>query len=247
MKIWAVGCSWTYGVGLKYPSFETYDTHIINYIRNEQKYWECNYSDAGMPNQFIFRNAIEIVEKMNKETDVLLVQWTSPFRQEMITTDGYAFYPPFDFASLKFLYGRNNELYDTLQLNNIQIDDFRKIGESTYKDIIKKIGKNFMNENYMELMSYNMQISLYHLLKSIGVKSLQFYAWDDCKIKSKNIWNMIPKNDVFLNETFQSVIKDAGYYLEGAEHPNKEMHKIFSKFLIEKLEKLNYITKPKII
>lgn len=247
MKIWATGCSWTSGVGLEFPSAETYDSCIINHIGNRQTRWEYNYSEAGHCNHYIFRSAIEISEKMNKDEDVLLVQWTSPFRQELITNDGCAFYAPYDFACLKFLYGNRHELYSTIGPKDIHIDDFRKIQNKKYLDVVKQYSKTFMNETYMELVSYNMQISLHHLLKSIGVKSLQFYAWNDCKIKSKNIWNIIPEDGTFLKETFESVLNDNQIYLTGPEHPNKNGHNIFSKFLVKKLEKLNYIKQHKII
>jgi hypothetical protein len=242
MKVWATGCSWTYGTGLSIPVNEMYHSIMIQHIIKDEYNWKYNYSDAGHSNQYIFRTAIEIAEKMNKEEDVLLVQWSSPFRQEMITTEGYALHAPYDFVSTKFLYGRQNELYETIGPKNIHIDEFRKIGETKYKDIIIKMGKLFMNDTYMELMSYNMQISLHHLLKSLGVKSIQFYGWEECKIKSKNIWDTIPDDGTFLKESFESVLNDNGFYLIGSVHPNKEMHKLFGKFLINKLEKLNYIT-----
>ena len=241
MKIWSTGCSWTYGTGLKFPSEETYDSHIMKYVTGigyEQKY---KFSDAGHSNQYIFRTAIEIAETMNREEDVLLVQWSSPFRQELITTDGCAFYAPFDFLSTKFLYGKKNELYSTLGPKSISKDEFDEIYGKKYKNIVQQIGKQFMNEVYMELMSYNMQISLYHLLKSLGIKSLQFYGWEECKIKTKNIWNIIPENENFLKESFQSVLNDNNFYLIGNDHPNKEMHKLFSDFLLNKLKTLNYI------
>lgn len=241
MKLWATGCSWTSGAELEFPSFETYDSCMINHIGNEQKYWECNYADAGHSNQYIFRTAIEIAEKMNKEKDVLIVQWTSPFRQELITNDGIAFYAPYDFACLKFLYGNKNELYYEKNSKNMSIDEFREIKEKQYMEVVKQYSKTFMNESYMELMSYNMQISLYYLLNSIGVKSLQFYGWDGCKIKSKDIWSIIPNDGIFLKETFQSVLNNNGITLIGHTHPNKEAHKLFGEFLIDKLQKLNYI------
>lgn len=241
MRVWSTGCSWTYGTGLKYPSNETYDSHIMKYVCNVGDIYTYKYSDAGHSNQYIFRTAIEIAEKMNKEKDVMLVQWSSPFRQEVVTTEGYTYYLPFDFIDTKFLYGRKNELYNTIGPSNMNIDEFRKIGETKYKTIITEMGQKFMNKSYMELMSYNMQISLYHLLKSIGVKSIQFYGWEACKIESKNIWEIIPENENFLKETFQSVLNDNGIYLKGMEHPNKEGHKLFSEFLINKLQTLNYI------
>jgi hypothetical protein len=241
MKVWATGCSWTSGAELQYPSHESYDTNIRKYVSDLNHWGEYNLADAGHSNQYVFRTAIEIAEKMNKEEDILLVQWTSPFRQELITTDGIAFYAPFEFASLKFLYGNKFESFPLIGPKNISVDDFRKTKENQNLEFIVKYSKKFMNETYMELMSYNMQISLHHLLKSIGIKSLQFYAWEECKIKSKNIWNIIPENENFLKETFQSVLNDNGFYLEGKRHPNKEMHKLFAEFLIDKLEKLNYI------
>lgn len=241
MKVWSTGCSWSYGTGLKDPSNETYDSHIMKYVTNIGNDYRYKYSDAGHSNNYIFRTAIEIAEKMNKDTDVLLVQWSSPFRQEVITTDGYGFHLPFDFVDMKFSYGRKNELYSTIGPKHIHIDEFKKIAETKYKDIVTEMGKKFINKNYMELASYNMQISLFYLLKSLGIKSLQFYAWEACKIESKNIWNIIPENENFLKETFQSVLNDNGFYLKGMDHPNKEMHKLFSEFLINKLQTLNYI------
>ena len=241
MKVWATGCSWTSGVELEHPWGESYHSCIMQHITDTTPTWEYNFADAGHSNQYIFRTAIQIAEKMNKNEDVLLVQWTSPFRQELVTTDGIAFYSPFDFASLKFLYGNKHELYFKQGPENIHIDDFRKIQENKYMSLVKQYSKTFINETYMELMSYNMQISLHHLLKSIGVKSLQFYAWDDCKIKSKNIWDMIPDDGTFLKQTFQSFLKDNGFNLLGNEHPNKEMHKLFSEFLLNTLKTLNCI------
>jgi hypothetical protein len=241
MKVWATGCSWTSGVELEYPWDESYHSRIMQHITDTTPAWGYNFADAGHSNQYIFRTAIQIAEKMNKNEDVLLVQWTSPFRQELVTTDGVAFYSPFDFASLKFLYGNKHELYFEQGPENIHIDDFRKIQENKYMSVVKQYSKTFTNETYMELMSYNMQISLHHLLKSIGIKSLQFYAWDDCKIKSKNIWDMIPDDGTFLKQTFQSFLKDNGFNLLGNEHPNKEMHKLFSEFLLNKLKTLNCI------
>jgi len=241
MRVWSTGCSWTYGTGLKFPSEETYVSHITEYVFNDCHASYYKYSDAGHSNQYIFRTAIEIAEKMNKEEDVLLVQWSSPFRQEIVTTDGFAFYAPFDFISTKFLYGRRNELYNTLGPKDIDKDEYAKIHEQRYKNIVTEFGQKFMNETYMELMSYNMQISLYHLLKSMGIKSLQFYGWEGCRIKSKNIWNMIPENENFLKESFQSVLNNNGFYLFGNDHPDKQMHKLFSEFLLNKLKTLNYI------
>jgi hypothetical protein len=241
MQVWSTGCSWTYGTGIQFPSENTYITHVIKHTGGDSLNYKFKYADAGHSNQYIFRTAIEIAEKMNKDTDILLVQWSSPFRQELVSNSGSAFYAPFEFTCLKYLYGLNHELYTTIGPKNIHFDDFRKMEEDTYMDIVKKYSKSFMNETYMELMSYNLQISLFHLLKSIGVKSLQFYGWNECKIKSKNIWKVIPENENFLKETFESVLNDNGFYLKDGEHPNKEMHKLFSKFLINKLQKLNYI------
>jgi hypothetical protein len=241
MKVWATGCSWTSGVELEYPSNESYDTNIRKYVSDLNHWGGYNFADAGHSNQYVFRTAIEIAEKMNKEEDILLVQWTSPFRQELVSNSGSAFYAPFEFICLKFLYGLMNEKYDILGPKNIHIDDFRKMQENMYMDVVKRYSKLFMNETYMELMSYNMQISLHHLLKSLGVKSIQFYGWEGCKIKSKNIWEIIPNDGIFLKESFQSVLKDNGFNLPDNTHPNKEMHKLFAEFLINKLEKLNYI------
>ena len=53
-----------------------------------------------------FRKAIELIKNWNKE-DLLIIQWTAPIRQELITSDGYLFYPPSNFTDLSYLYGQN--------------------------------------------------------------------------------------------------------------------------------------------
>lgn len=240
MQVWSTGCSWTAGAELDDASYNSYDSLIIKYVGGINEYI-YKYADAGHSNQYVFRTAIEIAEKMNKDTDILLVQWTSPFRQELVSKSGSAFYAPFEFVSLKFLYGLNHEKYNRLGPKNIHIDDYRKIQKDKYIDTVKQYSKLFMNETYMELTSYNMQVALHHLLKSLGIKSIQFYGWDGCKIKSKNIWDIIPDDGTFLKETFESFLKDNGFNLPKNQHPNKEMHKSFSEFLINKLQTLNYI------
>lgn len=236
MKVWSTGCSWTSGVGLQDCATESYDVLVMeNIFPNHYNYWNFRFSDAGHSNQYIFRMAIEIAEKMNKEEDVLLVQWTSPFRQEIVTDEGYAFYSPYDFVCLKFLYGNRLE---NLKENKDEID-LKAVKK--YKKAVESFTENFTNKDYMELMSFNMQVSLYHFLKSLGIKSIQFYGWEGCRIESKNIYNFIPENENFLKESFQSVINDNGMYLVGNDHPNKEGHKVFSEFLIKKMKQLNYI------
>jgi hypothetical protein len=239
MYVYSVGCSFTEGTGVL--SGDTY-TRLINMHFNPGgwNYADYEYAQAGHGNQYIFRTAIEIAEKMDKENDVLIVQWSSPFRQELMSKEEYAFTAPFDFVNLAFKYGNKNKNFFRKNLETASIDDEFKIADDKYKDFVKQYSDNFMSPRYMEIISFSMQVSLYHLLNAMGIKSIQFYGWEGCKIKEKNIYNFIPENGNFLKESFETFCIDNGEVLIN-EHPSKRMHDLFHTFLLNKMKEFNYI------
>jgi hypothetical protein len=97
-----------------------------------------------------------------------------------------------------------------------------------------------MSPRYLETISFSMQVSLYHLLKGMGIKSIQFYGWEGCRIKEKNIYNFIPENGNFLKESFETFCIENGEVLNN-EHPSKKMHNLFHIFLLNKMEEFNFL------
>ena len=85
MKIISIGCSFTAGLGVLQE--ESYTSQLSKYIKCSNNNWGA----AGHSNQYIFRKTIEILEKWNND-DILIIQWTNPNRDEIITNEGYLFY-----------------------------------------------------------------------------------------------------------------------------------------------------------
>ena len=101
MKIVSVGCSFTSGVGVL--ANETYTYQLSKLINSDFHNW----GEAGHSNQYIFRKTIELLKNWNPN-DILIIQWTNPNRDEIVTNEGYLFYPPFSYwCSLSFLYGKD--------------------------------------------------------------------------------------------------------------------------------------------
>ena len=101
MKVYSVGCSFTSGTGVHHKN--NYTSELGKLLR----YDTMNYGEAGHSNQYIFRKVIELLKNWNNN-DILLIQWTSPVRDEIITKEGHVFTSPFsDWCNYEFLYGKN--------------------------------------------------------------------------------------------------------------------------------------------
>lgn len=235
MKLITVGCSFTSGVGVK--NNETY-THKLAELLN------CNYEnygEAGHSNKYIFRKSIELLKNWNKD-DILIIQWTNPMRDEIITNEGYLFYPPYPtFVSLAFLYGKNPG--PALQKLGIfeKADYDKSIIEKKQNDVINYCEK-FFNKKYQLDLSFCYQISLFGLLETLGIKYINFFGWESEEYETqKEIFSFT--NEKFLNDTFGEYVKNP----PGGEHPDKDMHKIWANYLYNKIKEFNYINYNKLI
>lgn len=233
MKIVSVGCSFTSGVGVKQR--ETY-TDVLAF-----KLIGCdfdNWGEAGHSNQYIFRKTIELLQNWNND-DILIIQWTNPNRDEIITNEGYLFYPPFSYwCSLSFLYGKDP--IPGLEKNGIfDKDKFEKqIVEKNQSKVIE-YSENFYNAEYQSTISFCFQYALYGLLKHLNIKFIMFYGWE-FKYYKKEILNLTDKN--FLKENFGTFTNTPG-----EEHPNAEGHRMWAEHLYKKIKEFNFINKQGLI
>lgn len=229
MKVVSVGCSFTAGVGVEHS--QNYTTKLAEKLNCQFE----NYGEAGHSNQYIFRKTIELLKNWNSD-DILIVQWTSPFREEIITNEGYLFYPPWsNWFSLSFLYGKN----PMPGLEAVGIFDKDAFEKQIIKDKqIKVIDycENFYNEKYLEDLSFSFQLSLYGLLENMGIKYIMFFGWEFQKIfeNQKEIFKYT--NEKFLKETFGSFTNTTNN-----EHPDTDGHLKWTNYLYQKLIELKYI------
>ena len=225
MKLYSVGCSFTEGGGIGRKN--SYTKQLADLLNCEYD----NFGESGHSNLYIFRKAIELVKNWNKE-DILIIQWTSPIRQELVSSDGYMFYPPNNgFVSLSYLYGQNvkHEL-KVLGLNNEEVE---KEIHKKYLPILTEHSENFINEKYQYEISFGYQIALFNLLENLGYKHIHFFGWEEgCKIE--NVYNFV--NEKFLNDSFQKYTNT-----NINEHPNLQAHIEWSKYLFDNFKNFKYI------
>lgn len=222
MKIVSVGCSFTEGSGV--GRINAYTRHLADLMNCDYK----NFAESGHSNGYIFRKIIQLINDWNND-DILIIQWTSPNRQTLVTNEGYSFYPPFiTFMSLEFLFGQDVANHP----------DAKEYTDEKQKDIIKnhsnflnEYEKKFSNFQYLDLISYGYQISIFNMLENLKIKHIQFYGWDSIKLDVKKF-----VNKKFLQESF------GGYTnTNHNEHPDLNGHLKWAKFLFNKVNEFNYV------
>lgn len=223
MKIVSVGCSFTEGTGVGRQN--AYTRHLADLCGCEYE----NYGEGGHSNKYVFRKVVGLLKNWNKD-DILLVQWTSPNREEVVTKEGYIFYSPFNnFLSLEFLFGQH-------VANNPIGKNFTKEKHveiiQNYKKVLNDYTENLTNIDYSDTMSICYQISLFNMLENLGIKHINFFGWE--AIKTDNVYQF--SNEKFLKEAFGEYTKTPGN-----EHPNLNGHIEWAKFLFDKLKNFNYI------
>jgi hypothetical protein len=223
MKIVSVGCSFTEGTGVGRQN--AYTRHVADLCGCEYE----NYGEGGHSNKYVFRKVVSLLKNWNKD-DILLVQWTSPNREEVVTKEGYIFYSPFNnFLSLEFLFGQD-------VANNPIGKNFTKEKHieiiQNYKKVLNDYTENLTNIDYSDTMSICYQISLFNMLENLGIKHINFFGWE--AIKTDNVYQF--SNEKFLKEAFGEYTKTPGN-----EHPNLNGHIEWAKFLFDKLKNFNYI------
>ena len=233
MSLFTVGCSFTEGTGVKRQN--NYTNELANMVYHRP----MEYAAAGHSNQYIFRKTIELLKDWNKN-DILIIQWTHPNRQEIITKEGFIFQPPAcDWMSLEFLYGPNpGPALEKVGILNK--DEFDAKVVKRYKDKVINYASDFYYRDYQLHLSFCFQFALWGLLEKLDVKYLMFFGWEferDYE-NQKQIFNFT--NEKFLKETFGSFTNTTM-----GQHPDTEGHLQWANHLYEKLIEFNYITDTK--
>ena len=236
-KIFSVGCSFTSGTDVKKEN--NYTSELGKLLR-----WNViNHGEAGHSNQYIFRKVIELLKNWNNN-DILLIQWTSPVRDEIVTKEGHLFTSPFsDWCSYQLLY--KTDLECELSKLRINKDELDKKTISKYKDKVIEYSTNFFHHEYQLNLSFCFQYSLFGLLEKLGVKYIMFNGWNfesgwefmRKKHKDKNLIHELT-NEKYLKESFG----DYTNTIEN-EHPDTNAHKMWADYLYQKIIELNYYKK----
>jgi len=236
-NIFSVGCSFTVGTGVEKQN--NYTSELGKLLQ-----WNpINYGEAGHSNQYIFRKVIELLKNWNNN-DILLIQWTSPVRDEIVTKDGYLFTSPFsDWCSYELLYGMDLDY----QLSKLGINkyEFDKITIPKYKNKVIEYSTNFFHHEYQLNLSFCFQYALFGLLEKLRVKYIMFNGWNfesgwefnKKEYKDKNLIHELT-NEKYLKESFG----DFTNTIEN-EHPDTNAHKMWADYLYKKIIEFNYYTK----
>lgn len=228
MKLYTVGCSFTEGTGVRREN--NYTSRLARHLG----YIPENHAAAGHSNKYIFRKTIEILKNWNNN-NILIVQWTNPVRDEIITKEGYLFQPPsHNWTSLEFLYGINPGL--VLQEMGIHKDELDKKIIDEKESKVLDYCYEFFNREYQLHLSFCFQFALWGLLEKMGIKYLMFFGWEFEDFENqKQIFSFT--NEKFLKEVFGEYTNT-----ENKVHPDSDAHGVWAEFLYKKIKELNYIT-----
>jgi hypothetical protein len=238
MKIYSVGCSFTEGQGLENSKIENYTA-----LLSEKHKIDCyNFGNCGASNDYVFRKVFYILNEGINKDDVLIVQWTNYIRTEVISTHDNrnwyftipnALHPAADKIFRDVSFGERFAREVTNEnMNYDKTDELTKKLLELHDDDFKRFIWYFLDKKYQINKTKNYIKSLYAYLELNGYKHLHFFGWDNCIISDNEIANY-PK---FLKETFGGYTKTIGNH-----HPNKMGHEMWSNFLSNKLQTLNYI------
>lgn len=231
------GCSFTEGTGVDREN--TYTSELGKLL----KFNSVNNGVPGHSNQYIFRRVIDLLKNWNND-DILIVQWTSPMRDEIVTNEGYLFTSPFsDWCSLEFLYG--GRPLPALSKMKIDKEELDKEIISKYQNKVIDYSIDFFNHEYQLNLFFCFQYALFGLLEKLKVKYIMFNGWDfergwEFKKKEYNDKNLIYEltNEKYLKESFGTYTNTIGN-----AHPDKEGHKAWADYLYQKIIEFNYYTK----
>jgi hypothetical protein len=243
MKIVSVGCSFTEGAGVGRPnSFTKYLADLCNCTYN-------NFGESGHSNQYIFRKVIELIKNWNND-DILLIQWTNPWREEIITNEGFLFYPPYtNWFSLRYFCESDNIDEGLIKKGILEKKDiFEKKVLKEKSHSVSEYSDNFFNEKYLDELSFCFQLSLYGLLEILNIKYIMFFGWDFYSYdKQKEIFNYT--NEKFLKQSFGNHANIVNNYNKiekinkdrSVEHPDLNGHINWANHLYNKCKEFNYV------
>ena len=238
-NLWIFGCSFSVGQNMipekdwQYQAKRRYSRLLSKELGYNQK----NLAECGASNFYIYRNVLKYLKDI-KTNDILIIQWTSPYRFELSTRadDVYFSLPYLDFTIPHRALFESIPKTDPPQKPNPLIKEY------------EKLSKNFIAQSYNEKWllesSYNLQFTLYHTLESLKVKHIQLFGWH-------SISNDLVKLDKFLDRPFigqvveyselPKVQSDVLLTVDSIKHPIEEEHFNLKERLMNKIFDLKYL------
>ena len=231
-NLWVYGCSFTVGQSMIPENNQYYQAkkRYSKLLSKELNFTEKNLSECGASNFYIYRNVLKNL-KYIKTNDIVIIQWTSPYRFELSTRKDEVYFP------------LPNTNYTSPHISEPAEDD--SLARRSYSKInplieeYKELNENFIahsfNEKWLLESSYNLQFTLYHTLENLGIKHIHLFGWD-------SIATDLVKLDKFLDRSF---IEGYSKQMSPREsnsprHPNIEENFNLKTRLMNKIIDLNY-------
>ena len=239
-NLWVFGCSFSDGQNMlpvkdwDYQAAKRYS----KLLSKELDYGEKNFSESGASNFYIYRNVLKNLKDI-KTNDILIIQWTSPYRFELSTKadDVYFSLPYIEFT-----------IPHRAQFKEIPENDPPNKPNPLIKEY-KKLNKYFIAQSYNEKWllesSYNLQFTLYHTLENLKVKHIHLYGWPSTVSDLVKLDKFLdtPFIDKVVNETELPSIDVEGLLRTRRlpDHPIEEEHFNLKERLMNKILDLNYL------
>ena len=237
--LYSHGDSVVWGAELENKQTERYSHHLANHFG-----WvDCNNASAGVSNDYIYRQTIRDVSRWitdksiwSEETGwvsasklVVVIGWTSPTRFEWWTGTEYQqerLWTGYDKWGVN---DKDRTTEDQFVLN--QTSDIPSYIR-TYNHIISLA--SFLEKHNIPYYFFN----TFYEYKSIDEPNIKIdkFGKDVNQLDLNILWNMLPDEFTFGN--MYDYIRFMGEGFLPRNHPTKEAHKEWSKFLIDELKGL---------
>jgi hypothetical protein len=239
-NLWVFGCS--FSVGQNMIPKKDWDYQVAKrysrLLSKELDYNQKNLAECGASNFYIYRNVLKYLKDI-KTNDILIIQWTSPYRFELST--------------------RVDDVYFSLPYLDFTMPELGTTDGSEINPLIKeykKLSNNFIAQSYNEKWllesSYNLQFTLYHTLENLKVKHIHLYGWP-------TVVTDLVELDKFLDRSFidripvgpempklepadgPTKLADVLMTRDSLKHPNVEENFNLKERLMNKILDLNYL------
>lgn len=237
--LYSHGDSVVWGAELENKQTERYSHHIAQHY----DWIDCNNASAGVSNDYIYRQTMRDVSHWlerkvvwSEETDwidadelVVIIGWTSPTRFEW--WDGSEYQQERLWIGYDKWGGNDTDRTTEDQFVLNQTEDLPS-HIRTFNHIIAL--SSFLDKHNISYYFYN----TFYQYKGVVEPKTKIDKWgrDEYQLCINSLWKQLP--DEFTFDTMYNYIRFMGEGFLPRNHPTKEAHKEWSKFLIYELEGL---------
>ena len=250
MKLYAYGDSWTEGVGIDWPTEQSYkDRNQLQLFRNKNS-WVTHLANkmgleavnngwSGKANNIIFNEVInDLRNNKIKKDDFVVIMWSSSLR------DYVPFLPKGEWISWGQL--------ELSKLPNKFIESYT-YGDEKFNNFLTEYKKfflgNLFTQNYYNIINQNYIIYLQHMLNEYNIKYIMCDGFDlmvqnlnknddtTHLIDTTNYWGFgIESLEMWLIKNFKDKDiweKKIPNPIEVAQHPNGDGYKLIANTLYD--------------